>query len=57
VSIARKIAHKAETAKGGARKTAGRVTGSRRLRAKGRREQAAGNLKQAGAKIRDAFRR
>lgn len=57
MSIVSKIAHKAEAVKGGARKIAGRVTGSRRLRAKGRREQAKGNLKQAGAKIKDAFRR
>ena len=37
--------------------TAGRVTGSRRLRARGRRDRAKGNPKQAGAKIKDAFRR
>lgn len=55
--ITRKIAHKAETAKGSARKTAGRVTGNRRRQAKGRREQAKGNLKLALAKIRGAFRR
>jgi uncharacterized protein YjbJ (UPF0337 family) len=57
MSIASKIAHKAEVVKGGTKKTAGRVTGSRRLRARGRRDQARGNLKQAGAKIKDAFRR
>jgi uncharacterized protein YjbJ (UPF0337 family) len=57
MAITKKIAHKAETAKGSARKTAGRVTGNRRQQAKGRREQAKGNLKQALAKIRDAFKR
>lgn len=57
MTITRKIAHMAEAAKASARKTAGRVTGSRRQQAKGRREQAKGNLKQALAKIRDAFRR
>jgi uncharacterized protein YjbJ (UPF0337 family) len=57
VSITRKIAHKAEAVTGGARKTVGRATGNRRLRAKGRRDQAKANLKQAGAKIKDAFRR
>ena len=57
MSIATKIAHKAEAAKGSAGKTAGHVTGSRRLRPKGRRDQANGNLKQAGAKIKDAFSR
>jgi uncharacterized protein YjbJ (UPF0337 family) len=34
MSIASKIAHKAEAVKGGAKKTVGRVTGNRRLRAK-----------------------
>jgi uncharacterized protein YjbJ (UPF0337 family) len=57
LSITRKIAHKAEAAKGGAKKAAGRVTGSRRLRAEGRADQVKGNLKQAGAKIKDALRR
>jgi uncharacterized protein YjbJ (UPF0337 family) len=37
MSIARKIADKAEAVKGGAKKTAGRATGSRRLRAEGHR--------------------
>lgn len=35
---------------------AGRVTGSRRLRAEGRADQATGNIKQAGAKIEEASR-
>jgi uncharacterized protein YjbJ (UPF0337 family) len=57
MSIFRKITHKAESVKGGAKKSAGRATGSRRLRAEGRGDQARGNAKQAGAKIKDAFRR
>jgi uncharacterized protein YjbJ (UPF0337 family) len=56
MSIARKIAHKAEALKGGAKKAAGRATGSRRLRAEGRGDQIKGNTEQAGAKIKDAFR-
>jgi len=56
MSIARKIAHKAEAVKGSAKKMVGRLTGSRRLRAEGRADQAKGNLKQAGAKIKDAAR-
>ncbi|MFI9581310.1 hypothetical protein ACIHCQ_05585 [Streptomyces sp. NPDC052236] len=40
MSIAKKIAHKAEAVKGGAKKTVGRVTGSRRLQAEGRGGQA-----------------
>jgi uncharacterized protein YjbJ (UPF0337 family) len=54
VSIAKTIAHKAEAVKGNAKRMAGRVTGSRRLRAEGRADQAKGNIKQAGAKIKDA---
>ncbi len=57
MSIARKIAHKAEAVKGSAKKAAGRATGSRRLRAEGRRDQVKGDIQQAGAKIKDAFRR
>jgi uncharacterized protein YjbJ (UPF0337 family) len=54
MSIAKKIAHTAEAVKGSAKKMAGRVTGSRRLRAEGRVDQAKGDIKQAGAKIKDA---
>ncbi len=50
MSISKKIAHKAEAVKGGAMKMIGRITGSRRLRA----DQAKGDIKQAGAKIKDA---
>jgi uncharacterized protein YjbJ (UPF0337 family) len=57
MSISRKIAHKAEAVKGTFKKAAGRLTGSRRLRAKGRADQAKGNLKQAGAKVKDALKR
>jgi uncharacterized protein YjbJ (UPF0337 family) len=56
MSIAKKIAHKAEAVKGGAKKRVGRATGNRRLRAEGRSDQAKGNTKRAGAKIKDAFR-
>ena len=56
MSIAKKIAHKAEAVKGSAKKAAGRATGNRRLRAEGRGDQVKGNIKQAGAKVKDAFR-
>lgn len=52
MSVAKKIAHKAEAVKGGAKKTVGRVPSSRRLQAEGRGGQAKGNIKEAGAKIR-----
>ena len=56
MSISRTIAHKAQVVKGTFKKTAGRLTGSRRLRAKGRADRAKGNLKQAGAKVKDALK-
>jgi uncharacterized protein YjbJ (UPF0337 family) len=54
MSISEKIAHTAEAVKGSAKKVIGRLAGSRRLRAEGRADKAKGNLKQAGAKIKDA---
>ncbi|RPE47031.1 CsbD-like protein [Streptomyces sp. Ag109_O5-1] len=56
MSIGKKIAHKAEAMKGGAKKTTGRATGNQRLQAEGRGDQVKGNLKQAGIKIKDAFK-
>ncbi len=56
MSIGDKIAHKAEAAKGTAKKILGRATGNTRLRAEGRVDQFRGNAKQAGDKIKDAFR-
>jgi uncharacterized protein YjbJ (UPF0337 family) len=54
MSIATKIAHKAEAVKGSAKRMVGRLTGSRRVQAEGRADQAKGDIKQAGAKIKDA---
>jgi uncharacterized protein YjbJ (UPF0337 family) len=56
MSIAKKIADKAETVKGHAKKTVGRMAGSRRLRAEGRGDQVKGDIKLAGAKVKDAFK-
>jgi uncharacterized protein YjbJ (UPF0337 family) len=56
MSIAKKFAHTAEAVKGRAKKTLGRLSGNRRLRAEGRGDQAKGDLKQAGAKVKDAFK-
>jgi uncharacterized protein YjbJ (UPF0337 family) len=49
VSIGKKIAHKAEAAKGTGKKLFGRATGNTRLRSEGRVDQTKGNTKQAGA--------
>ena len=57
MSIFSKFAHKAEAVKGGAKKRAGRATGSPRLRAEGHGDQAKGNLKQAAEKIKDAVKK
>jgi uncharacterized protein YjbJ (UPF0337 family) len=56
VSFFKKIRRKAQTARGAARKSAGRMTGNPRLRTKGRAENAAGAAKRAADKVRDAFR-
>ncbi|MEY9848646.1 CsbD family protein [Streptacidiphilus sp. MAP5-3] len=56
MSIGKKAAHKAETVKGGMKKAAGRATGDRPLEAEGRADQAKGDVKQAGAKVKDAFK-
>jgi uncharacterized protein YjbJ (UPF0337 family) len=56
MSIGKKFAHKAEAVKGSIKLTAGRLTGRRRLRAEGRADRVKGNLKQAGAKVKDAAR-
>lgn len=56
MSIGKKIAHKAEATKGAAKKFFGRATGNTRLRTEGRGDQIKGNTKQAGAKVKDAFK-
>jgi uncharacterized protein YjbJ (UPF0337 family) len=57
MSIFKKLAHKAEAVKGGAKKMAGRTVGSPRLKAEGRGDQVKGDSKMAGAKIKDAFKK
>ena len=56
MSIGKKIAHKAEAAKGAVKKVVGRATGNTRLRTEGRVDQIKGNTKQAGAKLKDAVK-
>ncbi|MEU7143893.1 CsbD family protein [Nocardia sp. NPDC046473] len=51
-----KLAHRTESAKGTVKKLFGRATGSRRMHGEGRRDQAAGNVKQAGDNLGDAFK-
>jgi uncharacterized protein YjbJ (UPF0337 family) len=56
VSIGKKLAHKSEAVKGAAKKYFGRATGNTRLRTEGRVDQAKGNAKQAGEKVKDTFK-
>ena len=56
MSIGKKIAHKAQAAKGATKKYFGRATGNTRLRTEGRVDQFKGNTKQAGAKLKDAVK-
>jgi uncharacterized protein YjbJ (UPF0337 family) len=56
MSMAKKLAHKAEAVSGATKKLVGRATGNRRLRNEGRIEQAKANAKQAGAKAKDVFK-
>ena len=56
MSVGKKLAHKAEAVKGTVKKVVGRTTRNSRLRVEGRTDQAKGNTKQAGAKMKDAFK-
>ena len=56
MSIDKKLSHKAEAANGAAKKYFGRATGNTRLRTEGRVDQFKGNTKQAGEKVKDAFK-
>jgi uncharacterized protein YjbJ (UPF0337 family) len=57
MSTVDKAKNKAQEAKGQVKEAAGKATNDRSLEAKGQREKTSGNLKQAGEKVKDAFRR
>lgn len=56
MSIRKKLTLSTQNISGAAKKYFGRVTGNRRLRDEGRLDQATADVKQAGAKITDAFK-
>jgi uncharacterized protein YjbJ (UPF0337 family) len=56
VSFADKFRDKAQVLRGRIKRNTGDVTGNRRLQAEGSADKVMGNLKQAGEKIKDAFR-
>ncbi len=51
-----KASNKAEELKGKGKETVGRATGDEQMEAEGKGDQAKGNLKQAGEKIKDVFK-
>jgi uncharacterized protein YjbJ (UPF0337 family) len=51
-----KLKNVAQISKGKAKETAGKATGDQDLQSEGISDQQAGNLKQAGEKVRDAFK-
>ncbi len=52
-----KMKNKIEELSGKGKEAVGDATDDRDLQAEGRRDQASGNLKQAGEKIKDAFKK
>ena len=52
-----KAKDKAQAAKGHVKETAGKATGNRSLEAEGKGDKVAGNLKQAGEKVKDAVKK
>jgi uncharacterized protein YjbJ (UPF0337 family) len=57
MSGADKFKNKTEEMTGGAKEKYGTATGNEELRDEGRADQASGNLKQAGEKIKDVFKK
>ena len=56
MGIDEKADNKADELKGNGKKTVGDATDDRDLEAEGRAQEAKGNLKQAGEKVKDAFK-
>ncbi|HEY9243800.1 MAG TPA: CsbD family protein [Streptosporangiaceae bacterium] len=52
-----KAANKAEQVKGKVKKGTGKAINDPNMEARGRTEQSKGNLKQAGEKVKDAFKK
>ncbi|MFI2223254.1 CsbD family protein [Streptomyces fradiae] len=57
MSAKRKTSAKAEQAKGTVKETVGRAVGDRSVEDEGRAERAKGDLREAGQKAKDAFKR
>ena len=57
MSAQNKAANKVTEVKGKAKEAAGRTTGDESLEAEGQADQVKGDLKQAGEKVKDAFKK
>ena len=57
MGLGKKAKNKAKVLKGHGKKGAGKVTGSKRLKAEGRSDKAVGNFKNAGEKVKDAVKK
>lgn len=53
----KKTSTKAERAKGAVKENVGRAVGNERMTAEGRAERAKGDIREAGEKAKDAFKR
>jgi uncharacterized protein YjbJ (UPF0337 family) len=56
MSLEDKAKNKAEELKGQGKETTGKAVGNESLEAEGKVDKASGNLKQAGEKVKDAFK-
>jgi uncharacterized protein YjbJ (UPF0337 family) len=56
VSASDKVKNAAQSAKGDIKKAAGHATNNPRLEAEGQADKTGGSLKQAGEKVKDAFK-
>jgi len=56
VSLVDKAKNKAEELSGKGKEKAGEATGNTDLQAEGQKDQASGNVKQAGEKVKDVFK-
>jgi uncharacterized protein YjbJ (UPF0337 family) len=57
MSAEKKVKNKAKVIKGRTKRLAGKATGNERLKVEGKADEVTGNLKNAGEKVKDAFRR
>jgi uncharacterized protein YjbJ (UPF0337 family) len=57
MGLGKKARNKAKVVKGATKQGAGEVTGSKRLKAEGKADKVAGNLKNAGENVKDALKK